>query len=339
MIEEFKLENRRIEIVDNLKGFSIFTIVLMHLMLCMNSLPSKIITLSAIGGTGVHVFFLCSGIGLYLSYLNKRTGYLEFLKRRFNKIYIPYIIVVFISFLLPWMYSGNDRIVALLSHVFLFKMFVPAYEQSFGTQLWFVSTIIQLYLLFIPMCNLKDKLKNNKVFFLIFMGLSIVWWIVCYVLGVTDIRVWSSFCLQYIWEFALGIIVAEKLHDGKVYRVNKIVLAIVAVVGIGLQAGLALGSGALKVFNDIPALFGYSSLAIVLMNIRFVKKVCKFISKFSYEFFLVHMLVITTIFHFVNPQGLVSQCATGLIALLLALLVGYGYNRFVNGVIYRKKRA
>ena len=135
---------KRIMLVDYLKGFSIFTIALMHLMSYMPSIPSPIITLSAIGGTGVHVFFLCSGIGLYTSYLHHKTGFAAFLKKRFFKIYAPYILVVIVSFMLPWMYTGDDKCAALLSHIFLFKMFIPQFEESFGTHVWFVSTIFQL---------------------------------------------------------------------------------------------------------------------------------------------------------------------------------------------------
>lgn len=57
----------------------------MHLLPMMNAMPSKILTLSSIGGTGVHVFFLCSGIGLYLSYLNKKTSFKEFIKKDYQK--------------------------------------------------------------------------------------------------------------------------------------------------------------------------------------------------------------------------------------------------------------
>lgn len=129
------IKSNRVVAIDYLKGFSIFTIVLMHLLNIMSAIPSKIQTLASIGGAGVHVFFLCSGIGLYLSYLKKKKNYYEFLKKKFIKIYIPYIIIVFISFLLPWMYTGSERFVALLSHIFLFKMFVSRFEVSFGMQL------------------------------------------------------------------------------------------------------------------------------------------------------------------------------------------------------------
>lgn len=54
---------KKIEIIDYLRGFSIFTIVLMHLIQSY-PIPQIIRTASSFGGAGVHVFILCSGFGL-----------------------------------------------------------------------------------------------------------------------------------------------------------------------------------------------------------------------------------------------------------------------------------
>ena len=329
-------DNGRVAMIDYLKGFSIFTIVLMHLMMTMSAMPSAINKLASIGGTGVHVFFLCSGIGLYMSFLRRRVGFIDFLKRRMSKIYVPYIIVVFISFLLPWMFDGN-RIIALLSHVFLFKMFSPVYEQSFGSHFWFISTIIQLYLLFIPMCLLKDKLKNNKIFFFIFFGMSVVWWMIVFGIGQSEERVWNSFCFQYIWEFALGFIIGEAFYKGKGFNFSHWQLLVAAILGIGIQAGMALGSDALRVFNDVPAVIGYTALALLLSNLGIVKWAGNQLSKFSYEFFLVHILIFETIFYFINPQGLLVQSVVALAALVVALFAGWLYSQLVTKTINRSQ--
>ena len=88
--------NRRLVVVDFLRGFSIFTIVLMHLVQSYH-LPGFLQKATSLGGAGVHVFILCSGFGLYLSSLYKTLTYGQFLKRRFSKVYIPYLIVVIVS--------------------------------------------------------------------------------------------------------------------------------------------------------------------------------------------------------------------------------------------------
>ena len=66
---------QRLEVIDFLRGFSIFTIVLMHLLQSFPISPF-LMAASSFGGAGVHVFILCSGFGLYLSYLNRPTAYL-----------------------------------------------------------------------------------------------------------------------------------------------------------------------------------------------------------------------------------------------------------------------
>ena len=330
-------ENKRIPTIDYLRGFSIFTIVLMHLLLAMTAVPSKVQTAALAGGTGVHVFFLCSGTGLYLSYLNKKVSFAAFLRKRFLKIYVPYIIVVFFSFLLPWAYSGDNRFTALLSHVFLFKMFFVQYEESFGTHFWYISTIIQLYLLFVPMCMIKEKIRDSRIFFGVFLSISIIWWVICYALGVSEIRVWSSFCFQYIWEFALGLIIAEALRNGTRFHINNLILLVVAAAGIGIQAGLAMKAGALKVFNDIPALLGYTALALLLMNISIIRKAAVWLSKISYEFYLVHFMIIVSAFHFLKPTGLVQQGLVGTAAVILALLSAYFYHLVILKLLSKQE--
>jgi len=294
----------------------------------MPSVPSAFLTLSAIGGTGVHVFFLCSGIGLYGSYLKQSITFPKLIKKRFVRIYLPYIAVVVLSFFLPWLYDKTDRVAALLSHVFLFKMFVPAYEMSFGTHFWFLSTLFQLYALFLPLCFLKRKL-GGKPFFLCCFGISVLWWVFCFVFELGEIRIWGSFCLQYLWEFAAGFLLAERFYQKNPIRLHPVLLGVFAVCGIGLQASMALFSEYLKIFNDIPALLGYASLALLLLRIPLIQKACRAVSVFSYEFYLLHILVIATVFYAASPNGLLQEAGIGILALLATLGAARGYHRLI----------
>lgn len=101
---------KKIEIIDYLRGFSIFTIVLMHLIQSY-PIPQIIRTASSFGGAGVHVFILCSGFGLYLSHLNKPLSYINFLKRRFIKVYIPYIAIILLSACIPCYASSENKFI------------------------------------------------------------------------------------------------------------------------------------------------------------------------------------------------------------------------------------
>lgn len=55
---------KRLYIIDYLRGFSIFTIVMAHSIIG-NGLPKIIDAVASFGGAGVHVFLLVSGFGLY----------------------------------------------------------------------------------------------------------------------------------------------------------------------------------------------------------------------------------------------------------------------------------
>lgn len=144
------------KLVDYAKGFSILAIVLYHLVLFYLKMPNIVKLASNFGGAGVHIFLICSGFGLYYSHLKHPLKFWSFISKRFKKIYIPYIIVILFSFFVPTMYLGKNRLLALLSHVLLFKMFIPMFEESFGVQMWFVSTIIQFYLMFLPLCKVPQ---------------------------------------------------------------------------------------------------------------------------------------------------------------------------------------
>lgn len=137
---------KKLEVINYLRGFAIFTIVLMH---CVQGyLDGALHKAASLGGAGVHVFILCSGFGLYLSYLNKPLGYRDFLKRRFGKVYFPYVIVIGLYAIWGLMSSGIVNWEAVASHVFLYKMFDNELDVSICYPFWFISTIIQFYIFF-----------------------------------------------------------------------------------------------------------------------------------------------------------------------------------------------
>lgn len=281
---------QRLDIIDFLRGFSIFTIVLMHLVQSY-SIGPFLMKASSLGGAGVHVFILCSGFGLYLSYLNKPMVYSQFLKRRFAKVYLPYIIVILVSALIPFYDASSDKIYQILSHVFLFKMFFNDLENSFGGQMWFISTIIQFYIAWPFILKLFNK-SEGVIYALL---ISLVWATIVCVLGKSDVRVWNSFFLQYLWEFVLG------MYFAKYYKSNLTtfdlpgfrVLVPICIIGLALTGFTGIKGGIWKLYNDIPSMMGYLSALLIIykLEVKFINNVFKFTNKISYEWYLVHILV------------------------------------------------
>lgn len=322
----------RYAVVDFLRAFSILTVVLMHLAQFMPSLPSLARLMVTPGGTGAHVFIFCSGFGLYLSHLRRPQRAGRFILRRLGRVYLPYVPVVLISAAIPALYPAADRSAALLSHLFLYKMFIPRYMESFGVQFWFISTIVQFYLVFLPLCRLRERMGRMRWLVLLAVAVSAAWWIVLAATGLYVERIWNSFFLQFVWEFVLGMAVAEYFHCGGKLTLRLPLLTVVAIVGLSLQAGIALWGGyPLRLFNDIPALFGYGALALLLyasLRGRF-DRIAARAADCAYPLYLLHTLVFTLVFS-LCPGGLAAELGFGVLALALSLLAAWGYGSLID---------
>ena len=185
---------KRFEIVDFLKGYSIITIVLYHYLQFLH-LSSPYDQIIRFGGTGIHLFILLSGFGLYYSHLNKPLTYPAFLRKRISKIYVPYIFVVLVSALIAlFIPVYPNSWYALGGHVFLYKMFDESIIGSYGYPLWFISMILQFYLAFHLIVWIKSKL-NNIQFLTLALLISAIWIALVILLNKGDERVWNSFFL------------------------------------------------------------------------------------------------------------------------------------------------
>ncbi len=325
--------NRRYPEIEFLRGFSIFTVTLMHLLQVFaanGNIPQWLRLAASLGGTGGHMFFFCSGLGLYLSWLRNPQGFGEFIRRRFLKIYIPYIIIVFLSYFLSFKGLRSSQTRALLSHIFLYKMFIEKYECSFGLHFWFISTIIQFYLLFIPLCRLRKRVPM-KTMLAVSVAVSVAWWVFTAATGLNRKRIWGSFCLQYLWEFVLGMAAAELLTERKEIRAPGWILPVTAILGLSLQALMALRGGWMKSFNDIPGFFGYGATAFLLYRCgrRVMRPAFRKLNSISYEFFLVHVLCISASYRFLRPV-LSSEFLLAVLAMAFSIAAAWVYSRFLK---------
>lgn len=329
------MSNGRIELVSFLKGFAIFTIVLMYLL--MNCHFQGVLGQAILfGGAGVHVFILCSGFGLKLSSLNKPLSYVNFLKRRFTKVYNPYVIMVLVWSLWIFLTKHTYPLIEASSHAFLWKMFSPEYHTSLCYPYWFISTIMQFYIAW----PVIEKLMSYRYGLLVSIVISLIWSSLVGFLGYEDMRPWGSCFLQYLWEFCLGIFLASKHHlsrdNGGIskllfienYKLWWCVSG--AVLGCGIMLGMSKFGGILKLYNDIPSLFGYLSCALLVCKVgkSLATRFFCWINGFGYELYLVHSLTFSIILYFwekILPSYILLP-----ICFVVAFLGAYGYHYFLK---------
>ncbi len=284
----------RIEIVDFARGFSMSMVIFSHAFMQWSTAPI-LAALVSLGGAGVHLFIMLSGFTLANS---RQVSAVDFFKRRFIKILIPYYICVTAIFILnAFFYLYADGMYSWLGHIFLFKMFDERIITSFGHHFWFVSTIIQLYAVYPLLAWCKEK-YGIRALFIGSLALSVTWWIWLAYTGLHTQRIYGSFFLQYLWEFALGMVFAGAYQKGvQLWNASLVKIAIIGVIALGLYGVLSVsGTGLGKVFNDIPALVGYVCGCIVCFRLLSVfpagKNAMNFIGRHSYVIYLWHGLVL-----------------------------------------------
>lgn len=280
------------DIVSFFRGIAIFTIVIYHLIQTINTDPI-IQKVAAFGGAGVHIFILCSGFGLYLSYLQKPINYITFLKKRLSRIYYPYIIIVILMAIHSSIQYNKFPLNEVLSHIFLYKMFSTQLDTSICYPFWFISTIIQFYIAW----PLIVKIIQHKRGYIAALVISILYMTIVAVLKYSEFRVWNSFFLQYLWEFCLGMWIAEQLYTHNIknstLQVKYKYLIITMIIGIGLTGISGWKGGILKIYNDIFSLLGYSSCLCIIyrIGINTINRFFIWTSTFSYEIYLLHILI------------------------------------------------
>jgi len=81
-----------------------------------------------------------------------------------------------------------------------------------------------------------------------------------------------------------------------------------------------------KLYNDIPSLIGYTSFALIVykFGINQINKFFVFTNKFSYEWYLVHILIFQIVMFLLNDT--VPNAMEFIICLVLSYCVAWGYS-------------
>ena len=97
--------------------------------------------------------------------------------------------------------------------------------------------------------------------------------------------------------------------------------------------------GIYKLYNDIPSLFGYLSLSLLIYSfgIKQINNFFLYTNKFAYEWYLIHILIFTCTFHLLSNY--LNPLLIGLIGLCLSYILAIGYHRFLKVWIIKEPPA
>jgi len=336
---------KRYSELDSMRGLAALTVFFSHFVMgnvitgpvcvALRMSPAHIIW---DGSSAVIFFFVLSGFVLALPYINNRERYLELLSfyfKRTLRIFPAFIFAILFSVALKewlydphiniqnysgwlnsfWKWNINENIIQLRNTLI---MIGPGYNTDlFNPVIWSLTVEMNISFLipFLILSIKKNDFVFNILFILVLIYLGIHIWIVVFYVGIMLAR-YSSLLGSYIARassllMTLSFIAAIVLYTCRsTFRIVdwEIYPTYITTLGSCLFIILAL-------YND-----GFS---------RFLKnKVCTFLGKVSYSFYLVHLPILITVaslFPYRNDYSLIPVFFISLSSALAISFLMYKY--------------
>ena len=363
------LSRKHIQVFDSLRGFAIFGIFVSHFAFLAGSMwdiPYKLLSYARFG---VDFFFILSGFVLALGYSKKFNGkitfeqYITFEVKRLKKIYPIYLVVIIIG-IVRWAYlkklsTIGEWISRIIASAFLLQSAVPidGFANSFGGATWFLSCIFVLYLVapFLFLINNKiiGKIKVIIISMVVTFG---IFGVVYVVFQMLQYRIFpeANLGLVYstpyinIFAFVIGILCYD-LFD--YIRLNKpvtnttfieFIIAVVAIVW-ALLSGIITGIWPDVINYEINMLLS-SAIVVVfafergLCSRLLCAKLFIWFGKISFEFYLIHYMVINIGYDVLSPYLGSSDMTLLLYVVIFSVIsvaLAYLSNRLIN-YIYKR---
>lgn len=275
---------------DQLKGVAILLVILGHMGI-----------ISYAGAYGVGIFLVLSGFGLTQSYL--KSGTENFIRKRINKIIIPYMIITLIWFAIEKLRFGTSYSV---KHTI--KTLIGLNAQSpLDASMWYVTFLIYWYIAFYLIFSLPQS--NFIKVISIFVTSYLIYKHAFLFTSATGASL-------YVIEFPIGVLIGILYDKFKGYKPKhyKMILFIVSIISgllfkhyfkYILEGDYSKAIFFCTVF--IITFIGLISYYYKNFSIKIFLNICKRIGQVSYEMYLLEYVFLTKyfkIFKFINNDFL-----------------------------------
>ena len=255
-----------------------------------------------IAKVGVGIFFMISGAGLMLSTKDSgKLNLINYYKKRFLKILVPFylVYVLYLSFFMimtgETLKGVYNRIVPPFNIIFTF-LGMDAYLSSFGVPTyslgigeWFLGALIMMYIIF-PF--LRYVLLKNK--WAALLGMTVYYIIILATYNSMSYAVSNPGYVNFtvkIYEFFLGmflILVIDKIPKWISLGITIPVLFFYLLY----PNPLPLNDNIMILMQNVSIFLLFSGLEGVFNKMPKIMKIVSFLCAYTYEFFLIHHVVI-----------------------------------------------
>lgn len=312
-----KANNERIFFYDFLRAFAIVAVIICHCDIFFGSLNTPLLvfahlTYHDIGRIGVPIFLMITGALL----LNKDYDLSFFLKKRFSRIFYPFIFWVFII-VLGIIVVNNDYNLA-------WQVIIGDFSVT-----WYFWTLIGIYLS-IPIFNsfLKDYGERGLEYFLI------IWFLTIIFKSFNAYPLFTNFNLDvfagYVGFPILGYYLSHKkfaLDDVQMIVVSTVVL----LVSFGVYIYLDYLGYIYLIYQNVPIVLVASSFYLLFRFVNqlnsfkhikdnFIGMIVNSLSSHSYGMFFSHVIVLKLLSMF-NPKSNMLVIVMSLLLIFISWLL------------------
>lgn len=306
--EEINLKFGSFYHTNVVRGIAVFLILISHI-----GDKSGLRYFTPLGGIGVSIFLICSGYGLYKSYL--KNGLENYFKKRFIGLLVPYWIIFSIFSII---YFEKLKIVGIIKGLFLIE--VPSI-------FWYVQYITIFYVaFFVVFFLLKDKysitllMLCSLIMFIVNKNLLLGEQSIAFVIGV--------FLAKYPIKFSkvkIGFIGVTMIFIGAL----SLVLKQTELIRNANFLVINLNGIMLKTITGLGIMFFINSV----LNLKSLK-IFTVGGKYSYEVYLVHITLVGMLvgnFTLINIIKFISISMLGTLVLnILSKKVINNINKVLN---------
>ena len=278
-----------------------------------------------IGSSGVDIFLLLSGLGLYYSY-SKNNNLKDFYIKRIKRVLVPYFIIAIPVYIWYDLIYLSDGILSLLKNLFFVTLFT-----NNNILFWYIFFIIICYLLF----PLIFKFIHRDNSYVGSFKISLI--IILFLLGIFLIYkfypgIFNSYniMLLRLIPFILGILLGKMS-----YRSTKIEYSfILFILGIGTIVLIRrnLIYNRLFLFIFLLSIFFWIIYFLDFLKNKenIIVRFFSFFGKYSLEIYLVHVAIRKIIKSYGYPTYKVGYY---LIFILVSIIVSILFNKLIKKIL------
>lgn len=325
-----------------LMGVSIFAIVLCHTGIILPGASGYL----KFGLWAVNIFFFLSGMGAYRS-LSRNDDTAAFYVRRFRRIYIPYFPIIILYFLIIGKKTLTKYgIVSLFVRLFGNLTMLGWVGGSDGQFNWYPQALALVYLV-APVLFALVKKYGGEAKKLAFIFFFVLFSQICFI-GSDYLIATSRFVF-----FVLGMVCSEAADRGCKLRLPVPLLLVGCVIGhfimykslslpeeTSWRYGLQWLPDIFSVLGNMLILCGFFKICEKRRGLRWFMLVNNTAGRYSFEIFLVHIVVFLLV-PTTRIEGFSVQGSANILLWLavsgIAVFLGIGYGKLIEKIREKSK--